>query len=118
LLRSRLRGERKTSDLALYFADFGPKLLDGTDPDVREVIERVRAALLVMAASPTFETNYVSSLERFLECFGAGSLDPVVIMRLPLNDDLQHFGGVGGIRRTGCSRARRHANSVLCAALS
>jgi hypothetical protein len=86
---------------------------------VREVVERVPAALLVMAVGPTFETSCVSLRKRSLEYLGSGSLDPVVTMRLlRLNGDLQRFGDAGGIRRTRFSRARRHTNSVLRVALS
>jgi FMN reductase len=77
-------------DLSLDLADFGAGLLDWSDPDVAAAVEQVKAARLVVVASPTYKASYTGLLKLFLDRFGAGSLAGVTAIPLMLGGDWRH----------------------------
>jgi FMN reductase len=77
-------------DFALDLADFGPALLDWSDARVAEAVEQVKAARLVIVASPTFKATYSGLLKLFLDRFPAESLAGVSAVALQLGGDWRH----------------------------
>ena len=59
-------------DLVVDLADLGAGLLDWSDAGVDELVEQVRAADLVVVASPTYKATYTGLLKLFLDRFPAG----------------------------------------------
>ncbi len=77
-------------DFALDLAELGPKLFDWSDPDVAAAVEQVKAARLVVVASPTYKATYTGLLKLFLDRFGAGSLAGVVAIPVQLGGNWRH----------------------------
>jgi FMN reductase len=77
-------------DLSLDLADFGAGLLDWSDPDVGAAVEQVKAAELIVVASPTYKATYTGLLKLFLDRFGAGSLAGVTAVPVMLGGDWRH----------------------------
>jgi len=77
-------------DFAFDLADFGPELLDWNDRDVSAAVDRVKAARLVVVATPTYKATYTGLLKLFLDRFGAGSLAGVVAIPVQLGADWRH----------------------------
>ena len=77
-------------DLELDLARFGAGLLDWSDPDVAAAVEQVKAATLVVVASPTYKATYTGLLKLFLDRFGANSLVGVTAIPLMLGGDWRH----------------------------
>ncbi len=77
-------------DRTFDLADFGPGLLDWSDPAVAGAVDEVKAADLVVVASPTYKASYTGLLKVFLDRFGAGSLTGVVAIPLMLGGDWRH----------------------------
>lgn len=77
-------------DLSLDLADLGAGLLDWSDPDVAAAVEQVKAASLVVVASPTYKATYTGLLKVFLDRFGAGSLVGVTAVPVMLGGDWRH----------------------------
>jgi FMN reductase len=77
-------------DLTLDLADLGAKLLDWADPDVAAAVDQVKAAQLIVVASPTYKASYTGLLKIFLDRFGAGSLAGVTAIPLMLGGDWRH----------------------------
>lgn len=93
LLAARLVVERLTgrpADLELDLTDFGPALLDWSDPGVAQGVADVQAADLVVVASPTYKATYTGLLKLFLDRFAAGSLGNVTAVALMLGGDWRH----------------------------
>jgi FMN reductase len=78
-------------DLAIDLADLGAELLDWGSTAVAEAVTRVRAADLLVVASPTYKGAYTGLLKLFLDRFGAGSLGDTTAVALMLGGDLRHF---------------------------
>lgn len=85
LVAEKLTGTRP--DLVVDLVDFGPALLDWSDPAVAETVAAVQASELVVVASPTYKATYTGLLKLFLDRFGAGSLAAVTAVPLMLGDD-------------------------------
>ena len=62
----------------------GPGLLAWGDPAVSAAIEAVRAADVLVVASPTYKATYTGVLKLFLDLFPAGGLDGVTAFPLML----------------------------------
>lgn len=77
-------------DLAIDIADFGAALLDWTDAEVAEAVAAIKAADLVIVASPTYKATYTGLLKLFLDRFEAGSLATVTAIPLMLGGDWRH----------------------------
>lgn len=77
-------------DFAIDLADFGAGLLDWSDDRVAHAVEQVKAARLVVVASPTFKATYSGLLKLFLDRFPAGSLSGVTAIALQLGGDWRH----------------------------
>jgi FMN reductase len=77
-------------DFRLDLADFGPALLDWSDSSVSAAVEEVKAARLVVVASPTFKATYTGLLKVFLDRFAAGSLVGVIAIPLQLGGSWRH----------------------------
>lgn len=77
-------------DFALDLAGFGAGLLDWNDAAVATATEQVKAATLVVFASPTYKATYTGLLKLFLDRFGAGSLASVTAVALQLGGDWRH----------------------------
>jgi FMN reductase len=77
-------------DFAIDLADLGAGLLDWSHPRVAEAVEQVRAAGLVVVASPTYKATYTGLLKLFLDRFGAGSLAGVTAVALQLGGSWRH----------------------------
>jgi len=77
-------------DFAIDLVDFGAGLLDWSDSRVAEAVEQVKAARLVVIASPTFKATYSGLLKLFLDRFPAGSLSGVTAIALQLGGDWRH----------------------------
>jgi FMN reductase len=66
-------------DLVVDLADLGPALLDWNDPSVAALVEQVRAADLVVVASPTYKAAYTGLLKLFLDRFPTDGLRGVAV---------------------------------------
>ena len=82
LIAHRLTGAPSASCIEL--ADLGPAMLAWGHPDVDDAKDKVRAADLVVFASPTFKATYSGLLKLFLDQFAAGELanTPAVALML------------------------------------
>ena len=77
-------------DFRIDLVEFGPALLDWSDPFVSAAVDQVKAARLVVVASPTFKATYTGLLKIFLDRFAAGSLVGVVAIPLQLGGSWRH----------------------------
>jgi FMN reductase len=77
-------------DPVVDLADLGPALLDWADPAVTAVVEEVRAADLLVVASPTYKATYTGLLKLFLDRFPPGGLRGVVAVPLMLGAGPAH----------------------------
>ncbi|RYP85531.1 NADPH-dependent oxidoreductase [Nocardioides guangzhouensis] len=71
-------------------ADLGAALLDWADPAVTAVVDEVRAADLLVVASPTYKATYTGLLKLFLDRFPPGGLRGVVTVPLMLGAGPAH----------------------------
>ncbi len=55
-------------------APFGPRVLELSDPEVDDAVERVLAADVLVLASPTYKATYSGLLKAFLDRLGTGAL--------------------------------------------
>ena len=72
------------ADRVIDVVDLGPGLLQWGDPAVEEAVAAVRAAEVVVVASPTFKATYTGLLKLFLDQIGTGDLAGVVAVPLML----------------------------------
>jgi FMN reductase len=77
-------------DFAIDLTELGARLLDWADADATAAVEQVKAASLVVIASPTYKGAYTGLLKLFLDRFAAGSLASVTAVPLMLGGDLRH----------------------------
>ena len=84
----RLTG--RAPDLAVDLVDFGPALLDWSDPGVAQAVTDLQAVDLLVVASPTYKATYTGLLKLFLDRFAAGSLRRVTTIALMLGGDWRH----------------------------
>jgi FMN reductase len=84
----RLTG--KVPDERIDLAEFGPALLDWSNPQVAAAKATVAASDLVVVASPTYKGTFTGLLKLFLDRFGAGELAGVTAVPLMLGGDLRH----------------------------
>lgn len=84
---TRLHG---APDLVVDLAEVGAALLDWGAPDVRELVEAVGAADLVVVASPTYKGACTGLLKLFLDRFAAGTGLRGVAVPLMLGGSLAH----------------------------
>ncbi|GAW54774.1 NADPH-dependent FMN reductase [Nocardioides sp. PD653] len=75
---------------AVEVADLGAGLLGWGDPAVTEAKERVKAADLLIVASPTFKATYTGLLKLFLDQFSAGEIGGTTTIPLMLGAAPQH----------------------------
>jgi FMN reductase len=90
---ARLVAERLTGappDLAVDLVEFGPALLDWSDPTVAETVAAVQASRLVVVASPTYKATFTGLLKLFLDRIGGGALTGVTAVPLMLGGDWRH----------------------------
>ncbi len=80
----------RPADLELDLAELGPGLLDWEDAATGQAVAGVKAAELVVVASPTYKATYTGLLKLFLDRFGAGSLTGVTTIPLMLGGDWRH----------------------------
>lgn len=88
LVVERLTGA--APDLAVDLTDFGPALLDWSDPGVADTVARVADVDLLIVASPTFKATYTGLLKLFLDRIGGGALARVTAVPLMLGGDWRH----------------------------
>jgi FMN reductase len=88
LVAERLTG--KPPDTAIDLTELGAGLLDWSDPGVAEVAGVVRAADLVVFASPTYKGTYTGLIKLFLDRFGAGELAGVTGVPVMLGASWRH----------------------------
>jgi FMN reductase len=88
LVAEKLTG--RAPDLAVDLVDFGAALLDWNDVNVAQAVGEVRAAELLVVASPTYKATYTGLLKLFLDRFSAGSLAGVTAVPLMLGGDWRH----------------------------
>ena len=77
-------------DPVVDLADLGPGLLDWADPAVTAVVDEVRAADLLVVASPTYKATYTGLLKLFLDLFPPGGLRGVLAVPLMLGAGPAH----------------------------
>lgn len=77
-------------DPVVDLCDVGPGLLDWHDPLVAKLIDQVRAADLVVVASPTYKATFTGLLKLFLDRFPADGLRGVVAVPLMLGAGAGH----------------------------
>jgi len=77
-------------DTAIDLADFGPALLDWSDPGVAEAVADLAAAELLVVASPTFKGTYTGLLKLFLDRVGGGALVGVTAVPVMLGAHWRH----------------------------
>lgn len=80
----------RPADLELDLAELGAGLLDREDAATARAVADVKAADLVVVASPTYKATYTGLLKLFLDRFGAGSLTGVTTIPLMLGGDWRH----------------------------
>lgn len=93
-------------DLVVDLATVGPALLDWGSTEVADLVTAVAEAELVVVASPTYKATYSGLLKLFLDRFGAGQIQGVVVplmlgagpahelaAELTLRPLLSHLGG-------------------------
>lgn len=88
LVAERLTGAPATH--VIDVVDLGPGLLGWGDPAVAGAKEIVKAAELLVVASPTFKATYTGLLKLFLDQFGAGELGGVTTFPVMLGGSLAH----------------------------
>jgi FMN reductase len=66
--------------LVFDLADLGPQLFDWGSPPVREAVDRVRASVLAVVASPTYKASYTGLLKSFLDWFSSTDLLGVTVV--------------------------------------
>jgi FMN reductase len=71
-------------DLTVDVVDLGPGLLDGADEATNAAVAAVRAADVVVVASPTYKAAYTGLLKVFLDRFPSDGLAGVVAIPLML----------------------------------
>jgi FMN reductase len=76
--------------LVVDLADLGAGLLDWSDTGVDVVLSEVRAADLVVVASPTYKATYTGLLKLFLDRFPPAGLRQVVAVPLMLGASPAH----------------------------
>ena len=76
--------------LVVDLADLGAGLLDWSDAGVDALVEQVRAADLVVVASPTYKATYTGLLKLFLDRFPPAGLRDVVAVPLMLGASPAH----------------------------
>jgi len=89
LLCERLTGTPPTAVVDVI--DLGPGLLGWGDPAVAAAKETVKAADLLVVASPTFKATYTGLLKLFLDQFGQGELGGIPTFPLMLGGSANHF---------------------------
>ena len=77
-------------ELVVDLADLGAGLLDWSDAGVDALVEQVRAADLVVVASPTYKATYTGLLKLFLDRFPPAGLRDVVAVPLMLGASPAH----------------------------
>ncbi|WP_111767948.1 NADPH-dependent FMN reductase [Nakamurella deserti] len=82
LLAERLTGT--PAEVVVDVVTLGPGLLAWGDPGVSAAIEAVRAADVLIVASPTYKATYTGVLKLFLDLFPTGGLDGVTAFPLML----------------------------------
>ena len=87
-LAGQLTGTEPKTDIDL--CDHGPALLDGADPTATGLIDRVRAADLVVVASPTYKASYTGLLKLFLDRVPPDGLSGVVAVAMMLGAGPEH----------------------------
>jgi len=84
----------RAPDTVLDLADLGPALLGGGPDEAAEAVEdavaQVRAAELLVVASPTYKAAYTGLLKLFLDRFPAGDLVGTTAVPLMLGGDWRH----------------------------
>jgi FMN reductase len=70
--------------LLIDLADLGPRLLDGDDEGVAELVDAVGGLDLLVVASPTYKATYTGLLKLFLDRLPNNALDGVVAVPLML----------------------------------
>jgi FMN reductase len=77
-------------EVVVDLADWGPALLDGQDAAVAAAVDEVRAADVVVVASPTYKATHTGLLKLFLDRFPAEGLRGVVAVPLMLGAGEAH----------------------------
>src|SRR4051794_35114977 len=88
VVAERLAGQRPDEEIDLI--DLGDGLLDWSSAAVASALVKVRAADLVVVASPTYKGSYTGLLKLFLDRFKADELFGVTAVPLMLGGDLRH----------------------------
>jgi FMN reductase len=88
LVAERLTGKPPNTEIDL--ADLGAGLLDWSSAEVTAAADVVRAADLVVFASPTYKATYTGLIKLFLERFGAGELAGVTGVPVMLGGSWKH----------------------------
>ena len=76
--------------LVVDLVDLGAGLLDWSDAGVDAIVDEVRAADLVVVASPTYKATYTGLLKLFLDRFPPAGLRDVVAVPLMLGASPAH----------------------------
>jgi NAD(P)H-dependent FMN reductase len=90
-------------DFRIDLVEFGPALLDWSDPFVSAAVDQVKAARLVVVASPTFKATYTGLLKIFRGRLAGGRRRDTPATRR----QLATFVGTGGIPQARPGRNRR-----------
>jgi len=88
LVLERLTGA--PADRVIDVVDLGAGLLKWGDPAVEEAVAAVKAAEVVVVASPTYKATYTGLLKLFLDHIGTGDLAGVVAVPLMLGGGPGH----------------------------
>jgi FMN reductase len=88
IVAERLSG--RPADVTIDLVDFGAALLDWTDQGVADAISQLKAAELVVFASPTYKASYTGLLKIFLDRISGGALAGVTAVPLMLGGHWRH----------------------------
>lgn len=88
LVAEELSGQKP--DVTVELAELGPALFDPDDERVAAAVAAVRAASLLVVASPTYKAAYTGLLKLFLDGLGPGALAGVTAVPLMLGAHWRH----------------------------
>jgi FMN reductase len=90
-LQAELSGPGGDDQNTIDLADAVGELFDPTSATVASYVERVRAADVVVVASPTYKATFTALLKGFLERFQQGELAGTIAVPMMMGGSAHHY---------------------------